>query len=88
MAKRSKSTRLEKAEPALSKELQEAFAHFLNCNPPKLFCRNLRDMVIELVAYQKGNYRDYLAPLLLSLEMLFEVLDQAEDEEEKKTKDI
>lgn len=85
MAKRSKSKSMQKSEPVLSEELQEAFAHFLACNPPKYFCRNLRNMTIELVAYQKGNYPDYLVPLLLSLEMFFSVLDQAEDEQEKNT---
>jgi len=79
MAKYSKSS-INKSSPTLSPELQEAFAHFLECNPPKYFSRNLRNVLVEVVTNQKGDYPMYLNALLLSMEMFFEVLDTAEDE--------
>lgn len=85
MAKKTRSKTSKKVEPVLSKELQCAFAHFLQCYPPKFFSRNLRNMVVELVTYQKGCYPDYLNPLLMAMEMFFDLLDKAEDESPPKS---
>lgn len=82
MARKKRSKTSKKVEPVLSKELQSEFAHFLQCHPPKFFSRNLRNMVVELITHQKGFYPDYLNPLLMALEMFFDVLDKAEDEGE------
>jgi hypothetical protein len=82
MKKRPKSS-VKKSTRALSPELQDAFAHFLDCHPPKFFSRNLRNVLVEVVANHQGNYPLYLNSFLLSMEMFFEVLDTAEDE--KKT---
>ncbi|MEJ7646960.1 MAG: hypothetical protein WKF87_20350 [Chryseolinea sp.] len=80
MPKRLKSIR-KKSGSLLSPELQDAFAHFLERNPPKQFSRNLRNVLLEVVTCQQGNHPLYLNTLLLSMEMFFEVLDAAEDEE-------
>jgi len=79
MSKRLKTT-TKKSDAILSPELQDAFAYFLERNPPKEFSRNLRNVLLEVVTCQQGNHPLYLNSFLLSMEMFFEVLDVAEDE--------
>jgi len=80
MSKPPKSIKM-KSVPSLSPEVQDAFAHFLERNPPKQFSRNLRNALLEVVTCQHGDYPVYLNAFLLSMEMFFEVLDIAEDEQ-------
>lgn len=70
---------MSKKSNSLPPELEAAIVHFLQSHPPKHFSRNLRNVIVEVVTYQKGNYPDYLNSLLLAMEMFFEVLDLAED---------
>ncbi|MEO5978015.1 MAG: hypothetical protein ABIS36_11965 [Chryseolinea sp.] len=70
---------MSKKSSSLTPELDAAFVHFLQCHPPKHFSRNLRNVMIEVVIHQNGNYPDYINELLISMEMFFDVLDIAED---------
>ena len=65
--------------PIVDLDIQKDLDHFFKCHAPKKFQRGLRNMVIELVSYQKGCYPEYLQEMLLSLEMFFPILDRLED---------
>ena len=84
MRKKSAFKNPNKEKPVLSPAIQQAFGNFLTTNPPKTFSRNLRSMLLELLTCQQGNYPLYFNSLIISMEMLFEVLDIAEDENQTK----
>jgi hypothetical protein len=67
-------------EPALSQALQAAFIEFLQQQPAKDFSRNLRRMLIEYLMSESGRSSVYIVDTLAGLDLLFDLLDVAEEE--------
>jgi hypothetical protein len=74
-------------DESLSPELSEEVARFFTHVSPKHFGRALRDAIVEISSNDVGR-QNYLDELLEGCEMLFHVLDKAEDEGKYCSSDI
>lgn len=82
MAKKSNKRPSSKiAAPLLSESVQREFAIFLQQHPPKVFARDLRNVIIDYTSHQLDGWSVYVNhTFMLGILGLLDVLDAAEAE--------